>query len=102
VSDVSQGQLLIDFDYDERVASFAREVAIMLAPHGAPGTKAEATKVLADRIARLACKRWKDAHEPREEVRCHTCDEQTTIGNRVRVAVCNRCALTGRSVGAAG
>jgi len=99
---VASGQLLIDFDYDERVVAHAREVALMLAPYMAPGTKSETTKVLAERIARLACGRWKDAHEPREEVRCHTCDEQTTVGNRVRVAVCNRCALTGRSVGAAG
>lgn len=99
---MASGQLLIDFDYDERVVMFAKEVALMLAPHVAPGTKSETVKVLADRIAVLACRRWKDAHEPREEVRCHTCDELTTVGNRVRVAVCNRCALTGRSVGAAG
>lgn len=96
------GQLLIDFDYDERVATFAREVAVMIVPYFAPGTKSEAVRLVADRVARLAGARWKDVYEPREPVRCHTCDEMTTVGNRVRVAVCNRCSLIARSVGSSG
>lgn len=96
------GQLPIDFDFDERVVMFSKEVALMLAPHMPPGTKAETTRGLAERVARLAQVRWKNVHEPREEIRCHTCDDMTTIGNRVRVSVCNRCALMGRSVGAGG
>jgi hypothetical protein len=96
------GQLTIDLCYDERTPSLAREVAIMLAPHLAPGTKKETAQLLADRIAHLAEKRFRDFREPTEHIRCHTCDEMTTIGNRARVAVCNRCSLEGRSVGSTG
>lgn len=99
---MAAGQLQIDFEYDERVGALAREVAIMVAPHVAPGTKAETVRVLAERVAKLAHRRFKDAYEPREPIRCHTCDDLTVVGNRVRVVVCNRCALTGRSVGCSG
>jgi hypothetical protein len=96
------GQLTIDFCCDDRSQSLAREISIMLAPHLAPGTKSETAKLLAERVALLAEKRFRDFQEPTEAIRCHTCDESTTIGNRVRVAVCNRCSLEGRSVGCTG
>jgi hypothetical protein len=96
------GQLLIDFCCDERSQGLARELAIMVAPYLAPGTTTEMTKNLASRMALLAEKRFNDFREPPEPIRCHTCDEMTTIGNRMRVAVCNRCSLEGRSVGGSG
>jgi hypothetical protein len=99
---VAAGQVVIDFDYDERVVRLSREIAVMVAPHAAPGTKSETVKVLAERIAKLAHLRLRDAQEPTEDMRCHTCDEMTTPKNRVRVAVCARCSLEGRSVGSAG
>lgn len=96
------GQLTIDFCCDDRSQSLAREIAIMLAPHMAPGTKRDVSKLLAERVALLAEKRFRDFREPAEAMRCHSCDEMTTIGNRVRVAVCNRCSLEGRSPGSSG
>jgi hypothetical protein len=99
---VTAGQVAIDFDYDERVVRLSREIAVMVAPHAAPGTKAETVKVLAERIATLAHQRLRDLLEPAEGIRCHTCDEMTTSKNRVRVAVCARCSLEGRSVGSTG
>jgi len=99
---MTAGQISIDFYYDDRVASLAREIAIMVAPHMSPGTKADVAKMLGERVAALAEKRFRDFREPAEPIRCHTCDELTLVGNRVRVAVCNRCSLEGRSVGCAG
>jgi hypothetical protein len=96
------GQLTIDFCCDERSQMLAREIAIMLAPHLAPGSKVDAAKLLAGRVALLAEKRFRDFQEPTEQIRCHTCDEMTVIGNRVRVVVCNRCSLEGRSPGSRG
>jgi hypothetical protein len=96
------GQLAIDFFCDDRSRALAQEFAIMLAPHLAPGTKSETAKLLAERMATLAEKRFRDFQEPKEAIRCHTCDEMTEVGNRVRVAVCNRCSLEGRSVGSTG
>jgi len=96
------GQLRIDFCCDERSQGLARELAIMVAPYLSPGTTTEATKNLAARMALLAEKRFRDFREPEEPIRCHTCDEMTTIGNRVRVAVCNRCSFEGRSVWCSG
>lgn len=96
------GQLSIDFDYDERTARLAVEIAILLVPRMAPGTPSEATRLLADRIAVLAEKRFKDAWEPSEPIRCHTCDEMTVKQNRVRVAVCVRCSVEGRTPGSSG
>lgn len=96
------GQLSLDLDYDERVARLAREVAILLAPHAAPGTKTEATRTLASRIAMLAWERLKYEWEPAEAVRCHLCDADTFPKTRVRVAVCPRCSVEGRSAGSRG
>ena len=96
------GQLAIDFCCDDRSRKLAGEIAIMLAPHLPPGTKSEVASALAARVSLLAEKRYRDFQEPVEEIRCHTCDEMTKVGNRVRVVVCNRCALEGRSVGSAG
>lgn len=96
-------QLRIDFDYDERTVRLAAEFAIMLAPHVAAGTRKDAIKVLSANLAKLASKRLSDRTEPEEPIRCHTCDEMTTVpDNRTRVAVCNRCAFEGRSTGSAG
>lgn len=97
---VEQGQLT--FDYDERVPRLARELAVMVAPHLAPGTTAEATRVLCDRLAQVAEARLKYAWEPTEAVRCHLCDAETFPKDRVRVAVCTRCSLEPRSPGGAG
>ena len=99
---VLPGQLSIDFEYDDRVVRLAAELAIMVAPHVAPGTKAETVKVLTDRMAILAGKRFAKLNEPDEPIRCHTCDEMTVPKNRVRVAVCLRCSFEGRSVGSSG
>ncbi len=99
---MAAGQIAIDFDYDERVVRLSREIALMVSPHAAPGTKAETVRVLAERIAKLAHQRLRDAFEPAEDVRCHTCNEMTTPKNRVRVAVCARCSLEGRSAGSSG
>jgi uncharacterized paraquat-inducible protein A len=96
------GQIAIDFDYDERVVRLSREIAVMVSPHAAPGIKSETVKVLAERVAKLAYQRLRDAWEPTEDIRCHTCDEMTTPKNRVRVAVCARCSHEGRSVGSGG
>jgi hypothetical protein len=96
------GQLTIDLFCDDRTRSLAREVAIMIAPYAAPGTKRETVQLLAERVAALAEKRYRDFQEPAEPVRCHTCDAMTVVGDRVRVAVCNRCSLEGRSVGCTG
>lgn len=92
-----QLSLEIDLDYDERVVSLARELGILLAPRLAPGTTSEATRLLAERVALLSWERLKYAREPAEPVRCHTCDELTLPKTRVRVAVCPRCSLEGRS-----
>jgi hypothetical protein len=96
------GQLSIDFCCDDRTRGLAREIAIMIAPHAAPGTKRETISLLAERVAKLAEKRYRDFQEPVEPIRCHSCDEMTTVGNRIRVAVCNRCSLEGRSPGCGG
>lgn len=96
------GQLFLDFDYDERTVELAREVAVVLVPRMVPGTTVESTRALADRIAMMAYERYKNFQEPEGEIRCHTCDEMTTCRNRVRVAVCARCALVGRSPGSGG
>jgi hypothetical protein len=99
---VMPGQLALDLDYDERVARLAREVAIVVAPHLAPGTKTEAAKLLAERVAMLAWQRLKYEWEPPDAIRCHTCDELTYPKNRVRVAVCPRCSAEGRAAGSRG
>lgn len=97
------GQLAIDFEYDERTARLATEVAILLTPQVAAEMSKDGVKKLAEKIARLAEQRYKDAWEPKEPIRCHTCDEMTTVpGNRVRVAVCDRCSLSGSSPGSSG
>lgn len=96
------GQLHIDFDYDERTARLAVEIAILLTPRMAPGTTSETMRLLADRIAVLAERRFKDVWEPSEPIRCHTCDEMTVKQNRVRVAVCVRCSVEGRTPGSRG
>ena len=99
---MAAGQLAIDFDYDERTVRLAGEVGIMLAPYLAPGTPREISRVLAERIAKVAERRYKYAWEPKEGIRCLTCDELTFPENRVRVVVCVRCSLEGRTPGASG
>jgi uncharacterized paraquat-inducible protein A len=99
---VPAGQLTIDFEYDERSARLATELALVLTPYLAPGTARETVRNLASRVAMLAEKRYRDAWEPQEPIRCHTCDEMTFPKTRVRVAVCPRCSLEGRSVGSGG
>ncbi len=100
---MSGGQLSIDFEYDERTARFSQEVALLLVPRLALGTTKEAVRELAGRIAVLAERRFRDAWEPKEPIRCHSCDDMTTVpGNRVRVAVCNRCSIEGRTPGSSG
>ena len=95
-------QSLIDFSCDDRVPRLAAELAIVLAPHVSPGTKAEVVRILAERIAMLAERRLRDLVEPTEPLRCHCCDNMTVVPDRVRVAVCVRCALEPRSPGATG
>jgi len=89
------------FDYDERTVVLARELALVLAPAVAPGTKTETVKLLAEKVAKIAEQKYKYAREP-DEVRCHLCDEVTIPKNRVRVAVCVRCSLEPRSPGSTG
>lgn len=96
------GQLVIDFDYDERTARLASEFAVMLAPHLAPGTKKEVAQAVASRLAVLAGRRYAEFGEPTEPIRCHTCDEMTIPKTRVRVVVCLRCSFEGGSVGSRG
>jgi len=96
------GQLSLELDYDERVPRLAREVAIVLAPYLAPGTKKEAAELLAERVAKLAESRLKYAWEPTEAVRCHCCDAETFPAGRVRVAVCPRCSAAPRTPGSSG
>ena len=96
------GQVLIDFDYDERTARLAKEVEIILLPRLMPGTPRDDSRELSERIAKLAERRYKDAWEPKEPIRCHTCDEMTLPAGRVRVVVCARCSVEGRSVGSSG
>lgn len=99
---MSGGQLAIDFDYDERTARLATEIAIMLTPHILPDTPKDKIRLLADRLAQLAEKRYKDAWEPDCEIRCHTCDEMTVPKTRVRVVVCSRCSMRGSTPGSSG
>jgi formylmethanofuran dehydrogenase subunit E len=53
-------------------------------------------------MAILAGRRFAKLGEPEGPMRCHTCDEMTVPKDRVRVAVCLRCSLEGRSVGSSG
>lgn len=96
------GQLTIDFDYDERSVKLAREVALMLVPHLAPGTTTETVWELASRIAMLATKELKYEWEPPDPILCHLCDVATTPKNRVRVVMCPRCSAEPRSPGSRG
>jgi hypothetical protein len=101
-SPTAPGQLKIDFDYDDRIERLAKEYGIMLVAHVAPGTTRETVKNLADRLAILAGKRLAKYEEPREEIRCHSCDVPTKHDGRARVVVCVRCAMEGRSPGSGG
>jgi hypothetical protein len=92
-------QLLIDFEYDARVATLATELAIMMQPHLSPVTSQKVVVDLAARMALLASKRVNKFEEPKEPMRCHTCDVLTSPSDRVRVVVCNRCGLSGGSAG---
>jgi hypothetical protein len=95
----SGGQLYIDFYTDDRMLELSKKVSVMLAPHVASGTDTKKLRDLADRVAVLAESVFRDFKEPKEPMRCHSCDELTLVGNRVRVPVCNRCAHAGRSPG---
>ncbi len=99
---MSQGQLKIDFDYDDRLPKLALEIGIMLAPHLAPGTTKSTTENLTARIAKLASRRLATYAEPQEAIRCHTCDAPTKPDERARVVVCVRCGLGGASPGSDG
>ena len=96
------GQLKIDFDYDDRVERLANEFGLMLIVYVAPGTPRETTKSLAARLAILAGKRLEKYEEPREEIRCHSCDAMTKHDERARVVMCVRCATEGGSPGSDG
>lgn len=96
------GQVALDFDYDERSVRLAAEVAVMLVPYLAPGTKTETVKALAGRVAMLATRSLKYAWEPEEDIMCHLCDAATTPKTRVRIVVCPRCSLEPRSPGSRG
>jgi hypothetical protein len=96
------GQLLIDFDYDERTVRLATEFAIMMAPHLAPKVTKETIQFLSARMATLAAARMKEAYEPTDPIRCHSCDEMTVPATRVRVAVCTRCSFASRTAGSDG
>jgi hypothetical protein len=97
-----QGQLPLDFDYDDRSERLAREVALMIVPFLAPGTKTETVKSLASKVAMVATRTFKDVGEPAEAIRCHLCDADTFPKTRVRIAVCPRCSMEPRSPGSSG
>jgi hypothetical protein len=59
-------------------------------------------KTLAGRLAMLAAQRLKRHDEPADPILCHTCDAPTKSNDRVRVAVCVRCATQGSSPGSDG
>ena len=99
---VAPGQLRLDFDWDDRIERLAKEYGIMLAAYVAPGTPRETTTNLAARMAILAGKRLERHEEPREEIRCHSCDAMTKHDGRVRVVMCVRCAMAGGSPGSDG
>jgi hypothetical protein len=88
-------QVKIDFEYDDRLPGLALEFGIVLAPRLAPGTTREEAAALTARLAKLASRRLRVDAEPREAIRCHSCDAPTEPGDRVRVAVCTRCAARG-------
>ena len=92
----------IEFEYDDRVPTLAAEFGVMLAPRLASGTTTAQTKELAARLALLAAKRLSRLDEPKEPIRCHSCDVETAPEERVRVVVCPRCALLGGSPGSDG
>jgi hypothetical protein len=96
------GQMALDLDYDERSVKLAGQIAIMMAPHLATGTKAEVAKALAARISMLATRTLKYEWEPQEPIRCHLCSEQTEPKFRVRVVVCPRCSAEPRVPGSTG
>ena len=98
----SRNQLKIDFEYDDRVERLATEFGIMIIPHLPRGTPREAVKTLAGSLAMLASKRLARFEEPRELIRCHSCDHMTKQDERARVVVCSRCALEGVSPGSDG
>jgi hypothetical protein len=95
-------QLKIDFEYDDRLPGLALEFGIVMAPRLAPGTTREEAAALAARLATLAARRLKVDVEPREEIRCHSCDAPTKPDERARVVVCVRCGLRGGSPGSGG
>lgn len=97
-----QTQLPIDFEYDARVATLATELAIMMRPHLSLDTPQKVVIDLASRMAILASKRISKFEEPKEPMRCHTCDIPTNPADRVRVVVCIRCGFNGGSPGCSG
>lgn len=99
---IRMNQIKIDFEYDDRIERLASEFGIMIIPHLAPGTGREFVKTLAGRLAMLAAQRLKRYDEPTDPILCHTCDAPTKPNDRVRVAVCVRCATQGSSPGSDG
>jgi len=63
----SQGQLKLDFEWDDRVERLAREFTILLAP-SVPREKIED---LAAKLSILAGRRLVKFEEPKEGIRCH-------------------------------
>jgi hypothetical protein len=98
----SRNQLKIDFAWDDRVEKLAIEFGILLVPYVSTGTPMETVKTLAGRLAMLAAKRLEKFEEPKEPIRCHSCDYPTKPDERARVVVCGRCALEGASSGSGG
>jgi hypothetical protein len=98
----SRNQLKIDFEYDDRVERLATEFGIMIIPHLPPGTPRESVKTLAGSLAMLASRRLARFEEPKEPIRCHSCDCMTMHDERARVVVCARCALEGSFPGSDG
>jgi uncharacterized paraquat-inducible protein A len=76
--------------YDDRVPRLSAEIAHILRIED---LRIEKTRIkgLADQLAKLASRRLV-FEEPDDQMRCHTCDAIVPPKERVRVAVCLRCA----------
>jgi hypothetical protein len=85
------GQLKIDFEWDRRAESLAREFAIMLAPHVDAGPSCEKIREVAGRMAVLASRRLV-VREDLGEVPCVLCGATTRPDERARIVVCTNCA----------
>jgi len=100
--DTNRKQMVIDFEYDDRVVKLALEIAIMMTPHLSPGMTTAQVTVLATKMAWKASKSMDKFAEPSEKLRCHTCDAMVGPKERARTVVCLQCGLTGGSPGSDG